>query len=211
MAGVWFAIRFCDRAANPAGVAKGDDAVGDIMVDEAACADHDVATDRDTRQDDAIAAKPNITANVNRKRGLEVLISQRGVQRVQRGVKRAVRADEHIVPKHDFSGIDENTVVVQKEILANFDIVPEPAEQVWFNIKVFTGFSEEHSDDGFSFGEVGRPCVIIVVAQIRAGKVRLFASGKERAVRHAAQTFLLFCQNNISSHPFDELNRIQSL
>ncbi|MPM67683.1 hypothetical protein SDC9_114607 [bioreactor metagenome] len=182
MAGIWFPICRCNRSSHLAGVAKGDHAIRDVVIDETARAYDDVAADRDTGKNNAVSAKPNIAADMNRQCDLEILIPKRGVQRVQRRIKRAVRPDEDVISKYDFSGIDKNAVVVHEEILANLDIEPEPAEQVWLNIKPRARFSKERPDDCFSCGEIGRPCMVIVIAQIRTGEVSFLPSGKERVI-----------------------------
>lgn len=142
VAGVWHSIRRGDCAANTTGVSKGDNAVGDIVIDETARADDDIATDDHPGKDDTVSAKPNVASDADGKRDLEILIPKSGVQWVQRGVKRAVRADEHVISEHDLARINQNAVVVHKEVLADLDIEPESAGQVWLNVKLFTRFSE---------------------------------------------------------------------
>jgi hypothetical protein len=142
MAGVWLPIRRGDCAANTAGVAEGDHAIGDIVIDETARADDDITADRNPGKDDAVSAKPYVASDTDRKRDLEILIPKPRVQWVQRSIKRAVRADEDVISEYDPARIDQNAVVVQKEVFTDFDIEPESAEQVRFDIKLFTRFTE---------------------------------------------------------------------
>ena len=123
------AVLFRDLANHVAGIAEGEHIVRDVFRDDGACADHDVVTDRHSRHDTDISTDPDIVPD----RDIDpVLIS--GVpclrmKRVSCGAEHDIRSAHDIVPDGDLAHVQNDKVVVSKEILPDRDVVSIIAEE----------------------------------------------------------------------------------
>lgn len=80
--------------------------IRDIVYDDAARADDDIASDRHAGCD-AVSAEPDVAANRDGKRVFQHLVPQVGIDGVVRGIEAAARADEHIIAEGDLAGIQK--------------------------------------------------------------------------------------------------------
>ena len=109
-------IQLADGAA---GVAGGQHARGDVVHHHRTGTDDGVVADGHARHDAHIAAYPHIVAHTDGQRVLQPGVALGHVQRVARGVERAVGRDEHIVAKGHPRLVQNHQVEVGKEVQCN--------------------------------------------------------------------------------------------
>ena len=116
-------VGFGDGSDHAAGVAYGYRVVGDVVHHYGAAANDYVGTDADTRHHLHSATYPYIVAHGDGVGILEALVAALGVDGVTGSVEAAVGGYEYVVAKGDLGGIEDDGVVVGKEVVAYLDVV----------------------------------------------------------------------------------------
>ena len=140
--------------------------IRDIVYNDAARADDDIASDRHARRDAAVSAEPDVAADRDRKRVFQHLIPQVGVDGMVRSIETAARADEHIVAEGDLAGVKKDTVVIDEQIVSGLDVLAEADVNILLCADVFPDLMQDSAEDGLASCKVGRLHLIEFVTQI---------------------------------------------
>ena len=139
-----------------------------VPIDDAAGADDAVVTDGHARQDDTVSADPNVAAHSNRIGIFEPLVALLIVDRVTGGIKSAVGSDEYIVAEGDFRSVEDDTVVVDIEVVARLDVIaivtPERLLYPW----IASCFGDDFPQQFLPLAGLGRSELVVGKTQILA-------------------------------------------
>lgn len=136
-----FFIFFCNWADHPAGIACGNHSGWNILCYDTAAANDDIAANGDTWQDLYSAAEPHIVADRDRTGIFQTLIAAFGVNRMSGGIKAAVWSNEHVVSKGHLCTIENDTVMVGKEVFTDFNVIAIVTPERRYDGKCSSGFS----------------------------------------------------------------------
>ena len=124
-------------------VADGNYISGDVLRDHAACADHGVITDGNTRQDDGSSPDPAVAADADRVVDLIALLPQRRIRGMRPGSQDHMRA-KHGSISHIDMGIIHNSeaeIGINKVSEMNMSTAPVGMKRR-LHIAAFTDFSK---------------------------------------------------------------------
>ena len=166
--------------------------IRDIVYDDAARADDDIASDRHAGCDAAVSAEPDVAANRDGKRVFQHLVPQVGVDGMVRSIKTAARADEHIIAEGDLAGIQKDAVVIDEQIVSGLDVIAEADVNILLCADVFPDPVQDLTEDGLASCKVGRLHLIEFVAQIEAAEIVLIPAGKRCIIQQPELAFFSF-------------------
>ena len=125
-----------DRAA---GITYSHYIVGDVFHHDRATANDYVRTNLHAWHYMYACANPYIIAHRDGVGVLQALIAALGINRMTCSVETTVGSDKHIIAKSDFGTIQNDGIVVGKEVLAYFDIIAIIAPE-WCQNAAVVGF-----------------------------------------------------------------------
>ena len=139
----------CDSPDDPAGVAGGEDASGDVVDDDRTAADDRARTDGHARHDAHHPANPHVVAHRDGQRVLELPAPEVLVERVTSGVEAALRGYEHVAPERDLRLVQDDAVGVDEDIVPQLDVRAVVAEERWVDDEVLPGLADEPAQQPF--------------------------------------------------------------
>ena len=132
--------------------AYGDTVIGDVLDDNAAGADDNVAADGDAWEDVDGGADPDVAADGDGIGVFQAGITSFAVDGMAGCVKAAIGCNEDIVTKGDGSAVQDDRVVVGEEIVTYVDIVAIVAPERSHNSTVFALTTQKlFQDSGLLF------------------------------------------------------------
>lgn len=162
---VHFFIIFRDWADHFAGIADCHRVARDVFDDHAPSADHNITADRDSGHHLNSATNPHIVPDRDRVGILKSLISALRIDRMTCRVESAVRRNEYIVPKRHFCTVQNDQIVVGKEILTDLNMIPVIAEKRRQNVKGLFCLSKKLLYDRLLLCLLCRTQVVVLIAQ----------------------------------------------
>lgn len=189
------------RSRGFARVSDGDAIGGDIFDDDASAADDGIVADRHARHDLRAAADPNVVSDCDGGGGFEPPIAQLRVDGVLRGIESANRTDEDVVAEGDGRAVENDGVVIGKEVVSDADIVAVIAPKRRHDEERFSrfGLQKPHDDIALAF-DVGGRQLIESKAEIFGGEPISDEFAAIGIVQFAAEHFLFFgfCHDDVA-------------
>lgn len=159
-------VGFGDGSDHAAGIAHGYGVVGDVVHHYGATANDYVGADGDTGHHLHTATYPYIVAHGDGVGILEALVAALGVDGVAGSVEAAVGGYEDVVAKGDLGGIEDDGVVVGKEVFAYLDVIAVVAPEGGKDAEGLFAAAQQALHEGTLTGFIGGTQVVVVVAEL---------------------------------------------
>ena len=122
-------------------IAHCDHAIRNILGNYTSCADHHIASNRNTRQNRHMTADPNTVPYRNRQAIFQFPVAKLRIQRMSGCVKSAVRGNKDMTAKRYFRNIKNRQSMIGIKLITNLNIVSVIAPEGLFNMKMLSCFS----------------------------------------------------------------------
>ncbi len=189
------------RAHGFARVPDGDAIGGDIFDDDASAADDGIVADGHARHDLRAAADPHVISDGDWGGGFAPPIAQLRVDGVLSGIESAIRTDEDVVAEGDGRAIENDGVVIGKEVVSEADIIAVIAPKRRHDEERFPrrGLQKPHDDIALAF-DVGGGQLIESEAEIFGAEPISDEFAAIGIVQFAAEHFLFFgfCHDDVA-------------
>lgn len=180
-----------DGSENAAGVAGGEDPLGNGPGDDASCADDGFGADLHAGTDDGSAADPDVAADLDGATGF-VGSTEFGIHGVGGGVDLDGGSDQRMVPDFDGADIQHDAIEIHEDPFSEGDVRSVVTVEGGLDPGgIATGFEEllEKGAAGFTFGFAGG---VELPAEVPAGFPEADQFGIVGVVKFSGEHFLVF-------------------
>ena len=135
-------VLVCDAADHPAGYARGNDAVGNVLSHHRSGADDYIASNGNTRIDHRIRSHPHIASDGDLLSILQLGIAYFCVNGMSGCIDAYPGTEEHIVADMDLCHINDDAVVIGIKVFSDIGIAAIVTAERRFDPEAFPYFSQ---------------------------------------------------------------------